>query len=720
MRTEEFHEWSTALDRLRSAFLDRTPEFERFTLTDNGYERVERKYKDAMVAKVRDIIRRPDNDEQAGRQIYRALIPGQGPLLQWRPDDDFKRKFPTLAAPFYAAIGRLARDPQPVVDAIMTTVNAFAELREQGATTLKLGQVANITITVAGVVRPAEAAPFKVSKARELATLLTGDPIFDRSTLKRDQLERWLGLLHRIEAVMRDKWDWQPRDLIDVQGFAWVALGGWTDEIDDDTAILEHFDVNSAFRNEREKWAPDQTAAFCVLANAVHAAGLDWWFVNKPPYELRFGRKDAGRTRATAVLGYVGEPGPWFSANEAQGSRLREALELSESLDTELVPGLGERFAAMVEDDPEFVAHWQFGEPAREGLWPDQTENEVASPPTREPLLPIPVSVPPARKSRDSVNLILYGPPGTGKTYRTMAEAVRLVRGLAPDDAMLIAQVRRKELRAAYEELRRQGQIRFVTFHQSYGYEEFVEGLRPKPVSGGGFTLEPHQGVFQQIAKAAESSGEEHVLIIDEINRANISKVFGELITLIEPDKRIGGQEQLRLTLPHSGAAFGVPANLHIIGTMNTADRSIALIDKALRRRFTFREMMPDYTVEGMSDEIAGAGITLEKVLSTINDRIEYLLDREHQIGHGWLLGCGTKEKLDAVMRDKVIPLIAEYFFEDWGRVADVLGGRQDNPFLQAVKLSPPPGMREDGPRTRWRVREAFDSDAYTRLVTSD
>lgn len=210
---------------------------------------------------------------------------------------------------------------------------------------------------------------------------------------------------------------------------------------------------------------------------------------------------------------------------------------------------------------------------------------------------------------------------------------------------------------------------------------------------------------------------EAFVLVIDEINRANISKVFGELITLLEPDKRLGRTNALRVRLPYSGDLFGVPANLHIVGTMNTADRSIALIDKALRRRFTFREMMPDYTIEGMEHEIDGAGVTLAEVLRTLNARIEYLIDREHQIGHGWVLACTNRAELDEVMRDKVIPLIAEYFFEDWGRTAEVLGGRRENPFLESVALPAPPGVDADEPRYRWLVREDFAANAYLRLV---
>ena len=203
----------------------------------------------------------------------------------------------------------------------------------------------------------------------------------------------------------------------------------------------------------------------------------------------------------------------------------------------------------------------------------------------------------------------------------------------------------------------------------------------------------------------------------DEINRANISKAFGELITLLEPDKRLGAENEIRVRLPYSGDLFGVPANLHVIGTMNTADRSIALIDKALRRRFTFVEMMPRADLPELASAGRGAGVDLSALLATINDRIEYLLDREHQIGHAWLLGCTSRGALDTTMREKIIPLIAEYFFEDWGKVADVLGGRDDNPFLERITLQPPPGYRDEEPRYRWRVRAGFGEDAYARAI---
>ena len=306
-----------------------------------------------------------------------------------------------------------------------------------------------------------------------------------------------------------------------------------------------------------------------------------------------------------------------------------------------------------------------------------------------------------------TLNTILYGPPGTGKTYATARRCVEICDGkTGRSDG---------DVRKRYKKLVKERRVEFVTFHQSYGYEEFVEGLRPKTVEGAGFRLVTKAGVLKRIAKRArspEAAGLPHVLVIDEINRANVSKVLGELVTLLEEDKREGRPNKVTVTLPYSGDSFTLPANLHILGTMNTADRSIALLDTALRRRFEFEELLPR---PKLLKEVGG--IDLPAVLRNINKRLEWLLDRDHLIGHAWLMGAKTKKDVDHAMRHRIIPLIAEYFHDDWNKVRAVLGGTDD--FVSRESLSPPPGLDDDTgeDRYRWTVRDDFTDEAYGRLI---
>ncbi|MCP9769435.1 hypothetical protein EGI22_16145 [Lacihabitans sp. LS3-19] len=186
-------------------------------------------------------------------------------------------------------------------------------------------------------------------------------------------------------------------------------------------------------------------------------------------------------------------------------------------------------------------------------------------------------------------------------------------------------------------------------------------------------------GVFKDAIKAYGKLAEPVVLIIDEINRGNVSQIFGELITLIEEDKRLGNDEALMVTLPYSKESLGVPPNLYIIGTMNTADRSVEALDAALRRRFSFEEMPPKpdlITSEGKlkGDYLIIGNINLEEVLKTINLRIEKLLDKDHLIGHSYFLDVATIEDIQIAFQSKIIPLLQEYFFGDFGKIGLVLG----------------------------------------------
>lgn len=439
------------------------------------------------------------------------------------------------------------------------------------------------------------------------------------------------------------------------------------------------------------------------------------------------------------------------------------------------------------------------------------------------------------------LNQILYGPPGTGKTYNTVLKAMSIIDNTEYKD---VSDEQYSALKTRFDELKQAGQIEFVTFHQSYSYEEFVEGIKPYiPEWGTTDNTEVRyigeNGIFKRICKKAESpiiksndnnlelndnpkiwkvslmkTGENdirkdcmennririgfdkygetindetifddggsrvlsafidkmeigdivlscysektidaigvvtseykwnndfpqykryrevkwlakglnhnileinngtkftlgtvyqlnnmslkdvldivdeqeqvtsykdndkpYILIIDEINRGDVSKIFGELITLIEEDKRIGNKYQMKTTLPYSKESFGVPNNLYIIGTMNTADRSIALLDTALRRRFDFEEIMP-------RPELLGGkvveGINLQTLLTRINERITNKYDRDHQIGHSYLMGVNTKEQLERAYKNRILPLLNEYFYNESKTVAEILNCSED------------------------------------------
>ncbi len=389
------------------------------------------------------------------------------------------------------------------------------------------------------------------------------------------------------------------------------------------------------------------------------------------------------------------------------------------------------------------------------------------------------------------LNRILYGPPGTGKTYNTINEALEIV----DPDYLAKHGDDRSLLKARFDELLEKNRIGFVTFHQSFSYEDFVEGLKASS-EGNALTYHVVAGVFKSLCERAtlsysnsisvddfdaallalqqaadesdsriemetvrgrkfeiEYAGgltfkvfphatesvdpkyvasianvkklyltgskkdiyntsyvegfllylkkhfglkdyvvattnqlqdtlpEPYVLIIDEINRGNISNIFGELITLIEPSKRAGGSEAITVKLPYSKEGFSVPSNLYIIGTMNTADKSLAQLDIALRRRFEFVEMMPKPSLLG---DIDCLDIDFPLLLKTINQRIELLYDREHTIGHSFFMPLKddpTIERLARIFELEILPLLEEYFFEDWERVGQVLGDhlKKDN-----------------------------------------
>lgn len=317
-----------------------------------------------------------------------------------------------------------------------------------------------------------------------------------------------------------------------------------------------------------------------------------------------------------------------------------------------------------------------------------------------------------AKPYNGPLNLILYGPPGTGKTYNSINYAVAIIEN---EDISVIENEPRGDVRNRYQNYIGSGQIVFTTFHQSMSYEDFIEGIKPEfdPTSNIlKYPTEP--GIFKKLVdeiktpstpnraltpitariqakEQFQNEGDDregddkprYVMIIDEINRGNVSQIFGELITLIEEDKREGNGEAMSVKLPYSGEQFSVPNNLYILGTMNTADRSVEALDTALRRRFSFKEMMPKKDkITVFTDPTSGVIYNLPDILDKINQRIAYLKDREHQIGHSYFMGCDSEEKLKNVFKDKIVPLLQEYFYGNVEYIGLTLGSA----FVKEIK----------------------------------
>lgn len=877
-----------ALERLKRVFLGQHPDFTSFAETPS-FASNEGEYKQALVEEAQRLVisLQDASNEELGEALIEMLA-GRSKLfcnlIDWHAMSVIDKARKANPGVLEAEAGRLVRSDN-AEDAVAAFIQAVWSPLQGDPPINPYAESRMLTSMLRALVDPQSVLPIRSTPTDNASRMLRGKPAFANGPLSLEELTDVSGMAKELMRIMDHEWGWSPRDLWDVQGFIWETCQKVLrdDEMTDDELLIR-FDGDERFRVARAAWSGEQRRAFCSIARTVHDAGLDWYHTKIP--EIRFGRKNDADRDADGTLGSVQlRTDRAFVVFSHQNDKL--GLMGSYEFNDERAAD----FASTIEEVDSLLSNWKPTETERPGRWPDEYELDEATSLGSQTLM-------------EPTNLILYGPPGTGKTYRTAREAVRLCDGSVEyrEDAE-----GRAALMKRYRELIDAHRIEFVTFHQSFSYEEFVEGLRPPSSSQDSevdgpndraLTLDVHSGIFRDMAEraavqraASESSldtkrsvfkialgdrnheealildalaedvitlgwggdidwsapeyddlqeilerwrrekdpdasgkdsnveqlfalrswmqegdyvvvsdgrdrfravgevtgpyeyhanqerhphrrrvrwlwrneeGEErsvfypkgfrrhslyrldpaavdwtglseivnqdedqpanqnsipHVLIIDEINRANISKVFGELITLIEPDKRLGMPNALKVRLPYSKREFGVPANLHIIGTMNTADRSIALLDTALRRRFRFEEMAPDTSVEAFLDAEEATRLPLADVLETMNLRIEYLVDRDHRIGHAFFIGCKTKPQVDAVMRDKVIPLLQEYFFEDWNRLAAVLGEKdKGGNFLECETIDDP--MGEGGePLKSWRVRDSFDEDAYSRLV---
>lgn len=315
-----------------------------------------------------------------------------------------------------------------------------------------------------------------------------------------------------------------------------------------------------------------------------------------------------------------------------------------------------------------------------------------------------------------SLNLILYGPPGTGKTYKSTIKAISLLDEKSETELLTLNY--KNEILSKFSNFIKEQRIRFVTFHQSYGYEDFIEGIKPVFKSKE-LHYEVIDGVFKEFCKKANTDKKnKYCFIIDEINRGNVSKIFGEIITLIEEDKR--GDKGFSCVLPYSKELFVIPENVYIIGTMNTADRSLIQLDAALRRRFDFEEVMPDYK---LLEKLKVGDIEIDKMLKAMNDRITVLIDREHQIGHSYFLplkGDPSIKRLGDIFKTKIIPLLQDYFYNDYEAIIKVLNDencfivQEDSAYLKDTSFNTKHIFRVISPS-----KFPTDEDAYKRIYNS-
>jgi 5-methylcytosine-specific restriction endonuclease McrBC GTP-binding regulatory subunit McrB len=329
------------------------------------------------------------------------------------------------------------------------------------------------------------------------------------------------------------------------------------------------------------------------------------------------------------------------------------------------------------------------------------------------------------RSRHHPLNLILYGPPGTGKTFQTVNYALSILENRSLSELVL---EERTALRDRFENFQNMERIGFVTFHQSFAYEDFMEGIKPI-VTNGNVQYEVEDGIFKRLcqqaaaawetAKSEGKPAEKYIFIIDEINRGNVASIFGELITLVEKDKRAGASEALQVTLPYSKKTFSIPPNLHILATMNTTDRSVEAFDVALRRRFDFIEKMPNPSlIPSLATHPVAAGVDLEKLLTAINQRIEILLDSAYCLGHSYFLDIATLADLQHLFGKKIIPLLQEYFFNDLGKIGLILG----TDFIKTKKYGGSDVFAnfDHEMASEWAEKKVFELKKMTELTEAD
>ena len=752
----------SALDQLRHRFLDACPDFKSFVDPGTGRAQAEKAYKVAASERVQAAVEDGGDDKTLGKAVFEILKTAakDGPFVRWQTEDSIIKQYPELLAEFHAALGRLARSDHSAEQVLSQAFDTLDDLKERGAESLKYGERVNIVFSALSMVRPGEAAPVKITRINEAWDKLRGGKLFVPATASMaSDYRRFADLFSELFDIMRDEWQWQPQDWLDIQGFLWIALAETVTE-SRKAQVLPSPDHNDfsvkpmtiAPVNLILYGPPGTGKTYSTAAEAVRLCG------EQAPDDREALMQTYQRLVAARRIEFVTFHQSMSYEDFVEGRQ--PMTESDEDEDTssagfrlETVPGILRRIAKRAETS--------------RGR---STDGDAISVKGRQVFK---MSIGEANNPEDAhlfEEAVAAGYAVLGwedidwsdDKYAEREAIIEACKGIGYTDidarsgVVQMPFIFRNWVRKDDIVIVSKGNTMFRAIGQFTGDYEFHprpeggyahrravrwhwtdrEGMAVSEIYTRRFTQksiyalfdsELHIPALERYLNSQQTDGpsepEHFVLIIDEINRANISKVFGELITLLEPDKRMGQPNALKVRLPYSGDDFGVPSNLHIVGTMNTADRSIALLDTALRRRFQFREIMPDPSV--LVGAAKACGLDLPRILATINERIEYLYDREHQIGHAYFTDCASREDVDAVMRDRVIPLLAEYFFEDWEKIAAVLGdaASDDGPvtgrFLNRAVLKSPPGI-EDGdalPRFRWEVRSEDEGFDYTALT---
>ena len=611
----------------------------------------------------------------------------------------------------------------------------------------------------------------------------------------------------RIARPFVKEWifDKVPQNYIELEEIYKKKSGRVEDKLSDEQ-ILDHFKTVDGYleiiQNEVHK------SLFLELVRFMHEIPLDWWIThNDIKHQIRFGcnHNFHGQNSTNRILAYLklSPEGLLLTSNQDDFFSAQDEILLTRELFEELKKG---DFIGIEKDRDPYVGYLP-----NDYVEINMNENKKPSTYSQTTIL----------------NRILFGAAGTGKTFHSINHALSIIENKPLE---VLEQEDRSALKLRFDQFKEQGQIKFVTFHQSFSYEDFVEGIRAETDDARQLKYDVKAGVFKEICEDAQieidtkqnnvsvpieasinnaidklisqakteemifytkrgaeikvssnsagtlfaltSTGSNitlsirhirnylktqsdiivdqksyewaianslrsevqysdtnekvkpYVLIIDEINRGNISRIFGELITLIEDSKRQGAEEELSVILPYSKKEFSVPSNVYIIGTMNSSDRSLTGLDIALRRRFTFIEMPPK---PELLNDIEVEGLNIGELLRVINQRIEVLLDRDHCIGHANFMSLKkdcTREHLAAIFKQKIIPQLQEYFFDDWSKINMVLNanGMLKAKPIERSALFPNVENESDGffeEQKTWQlVDTSFDSIAsFSKII---